>query len=168
MRPMQIEYQNETFREIISEEFTSKKFDAYAYKERLRADAKERSGVTERFRDAIAESFEHVGDMASEVISKSAFGPSETDRKKLKISLLLNAVNSLKTKGRLDSDAQVVLLWKLPKSMASYVRILLKEFYTAIKNEIMECHAAVDLSDDVVDRIIDSSNREDDTNEDQY
>ena len=34
--PMKIEYQRETFKEIIEEEFVSKKFDAFSYKEQLK------------------------------------------------------------------------------------------------------------------------------------
>ena len=35
--PMKVEYQNETFNEVITEEFVSKKFDAFMFKEKLKA-----------------------------------------------------------------------------------------------------------------------------------
>lgn len=38
--------------------------------------------------------------------------------------------------------------------MSSYVRILLKEFYTAIKNEIIECYNDTDIDETVVDQIL--------------
>ena len=41
--PMKIEYQRETFKEIIEEEFVSTKFDAIAYKEKLKSQARESS-----------------------------------------------------------------------------------------------------------------------------
>jgi hypothetical protein len=43
--PMKIEYQRETFKEVIEEEFVSKKFDSFAYKEQLKGSARESSGV---------------------------------------------------------------------------------------------------------------------------
>ena len=60
----------------------------------------------------------------------------------------------MRNKKKLDSDLPTILLWKLPKSMSSYVRILLKEFYSEIKLEIMECHSLTNLSDDIVDKIL--------------
>ena len=166
--PMKIEYQNETFREIISEEFVSKKFDSFTFREQLRDSAKASQGVNEQFRDFVKDAFSHIGDLADEVLKKSPFSPHSVDYKKLKISLMLNAINSLKLKKKLDSDLPTVLLWKLPKSMSSYVRILLKEFYSAIKNEIMECHRATDIDDSVVDRILQNATEDRETYEDQY
>ena len=81
---------------------------------------------------------------------------------------MLNAINSLKVKKKLDSDLPTILLWKLPKSMSSYVRILLKEFYSEIKLEIMECHNITDISDDIVDRILQNSTEDRDNYEEQY
>ena len=48
--PMKIEYQRETFKEVIEEEFVSKKFDSFAYKEQLKGNARENSGVTRQFK----------------------------------------------------------------------------------------------------------------------
>ena len=84
------------------------------------------------------------------------------------MSLMLNAINSLKVKKKLDSDLPTILLWKLPKSMSSYVRILLKEFYSEIKLEIMECHNITNISDDIVDRILQNSTEDRDNYEEQY
>ena len=52
--------------------------------------------------------------------------------------------------------------------MSSYVRILLKEFYSEIKLEIMECHNMTDISDDVIDRILQNSTEDCDNYEEQY
>ena len=110
LHPMKIEYQNETFREIISEEFTSKKFDAYTFKEQMRMDAKASLGVNQNFLDYVRNSFQNIGSIAEEVIKNSPFSPSSLDYKKLKISLMLNALNSLKLKNKLDSDLPTVIL----------------------------------------------------------
>ena len=110
LHPMKIEYQNETFREVISEEFTSKRFDAYNYREQMRAEVRENQGVNEQFVEYVTEAFNNIGSIADEIIKNSPFSPSSLDCKKLKISLMLNALNSLKTKKRLDSDLQTVML----------------------------------------------------------
>ena len=52
--------------------------------------------------------------------------------------------------------------------MSSYVRILLKEFYSEIKLEIMECHGLTTLSDDTIDKILQSSVEDSNNYEDQY
>ena len=163
---MKIEYQNETFREIISEEFVSKKFDSFSFTETMRADAKASQGVNESFISYVKSSFERIGSLADEVLKKSPFSPRSIDYKKLKISLLLNAINSLKIKKKLDSDIPTIILWKLPKSMSSYVRILLKEFYSEIMLEIMECYKASDIDDATVDKILQNASEDKENYED--
>lgn len=164
--PMKIEYQNETFREILDEQFTSKKFDSWTFREQLRESVRATLGVNEDFKTYITASFENIGDLADEVLKKSPFSPRSVDYKKLKISLLLNAANSLKMKKKLDSDLPTLMLWKLPKSMSGYVRILLKEFYSEIKNEIMDCYQATNIDDGVLDKMLQNTTEERDAYED--
>ena len=38
--------------------------------------------------------------------------------------------------------------------MASYVKILLKEFYTELKKEIMECYRGLSIDDTTADQIL--------------
>jgi hypothetical protein len=47
--PMKVEYQNEAYREIISEEFVSKKFDAINFKEKMKMDIKSSQDVNHWF-----------------------------------------------------------------------------------------------------------------------
>lgn len=49
MYPMKIEYQRETFQEVLSEEFTSKTFDSFAFKEKLKANLSASEGVNDTF-----------------------------------------------------------------------------------------------------------------------
>ena len=152
--PMKIEYQNEAYREVISEEFVSKKFDSYLYKEQLRSAARVSQGSTTNFKMYLQSSFKNLGSIIDKVLQNSPFAPNTEDFKRLKISLMLNALNSLKNKKRLDSELPTIILWKLPKSMGSYVRILLKEFYTELKLEIMECHKATHIEDAIIDSLL--------------
>lgn len=108
--PMKIEYQKETFQEVISEEYTSKKFDAFKFRERLTANVKSSQGVTEYFKTYLDDLLKDVGDIAEDVLKTSPFVPISADFKKLKISLLLNAINSIKTKHKLDSEIQTLIL----------------------------------------------------------
>lgn len=152
--PMKVEYQNEAFREVIAEEFVSKKFDAFIYKEKLKAEAAASQGTSEKFATYIQSSFTNIDSILNKVLKNSLFVTNSSIHRKLKISLLLNALNSLKIKKRLDSELPTVIVWKLPKSMSGYVRVLLKEFYTEIKLEILACHQAVSLDDSMLEKLL--------------
>lgn len=152
--PMKVEYQNENFREIIAEEFVSKKFDSFMYKEKLKADALLAQGTSEKFLEYIKSSFSNIEDLLNKVLKNSLFVTNTTIYRKLKISLILNTLNSLKTKKRLDSELPTIIVWKLPKSMSGYIRVLLKEFYTEIKLEILDCHKAVNIDESVLEKLL--------------
>lgn len=81
---------------------------------------------------------------------------------------MLNAIQSIKQKKKFDMDPASVILWKLPKSMSSYVKILLNEFYTEIKKEIMDCYKAADIDEQTLDNIIASGFEREDNHEDEY
>ena len=152
--PMKVEYQNEAFREIIAEEFVSKKFDSFLYTEKLKSEAAATQGTSEKFMTYIQSSFKSIDSILDKVLRNSLFVTNSSIYRKLKISLLLNALNSLKVKKRLDSELPTVIVWKLPKSMSGYLRVLLKEFYTEIKLEILSCHQAVSLDDATLEKLL--------------
>ena len=165
--PMKIEYQREAYREIISEEFVSKKFDAFMYKEHLKTEAKEAQGVSINFWNYVKDSFEHISDVIDRVLKKSPFKYDSVEYHRLKVSIMLNSINILKNKKKLDANQQTIILWKLPKSMNNYVRILLKEFFTEIKLEIMDSYKAADIDESVVEKLLQDTG-ESNTYEDQY
>lgn len=152
--PMKVEYQNEAFREVIAEEFVSKKFDAFMYKEKLKSEASVAQGTSEKFLTYIQSSFKSINSLLDKVLKNSLFVTNSSIYRKLKISLLLNALNSLKVKKRLDSELPTIIVWKLPKSMSGYIRVLLKEFYTEIKLEILTCHREVSLDDATLEKLL--------------
>ena len=164
--PMKVEYQNENFREIINEEFVSKKFDTFMFKEKLKSEALESQGATEKLKVYLNSSFKNIDVLIDKVLKRSLFGKTPDMYKKLKISILLNTLNSLKVKKKLDSELPTVILWKLPKSMSGYVRVLLKEFYTEIKLEIMDCSRMVQLDDSILENLLRSEDA--DSYEEQY
>lgn len=152
--PMKVEYQNEAYKEVITEEFVSKKFDAFAMQEKLRNNALDSQGVNEQFKSYVRDTFKNIDLLVTKVVSKSPFAKNSAEYKNLKISILLNAINSINVKNKLNSELPTIILWKLPKSMSNYVRVLVKEFYTEIKNEIMECHQLSTLDDNLVDKLL--------------
>lgn len=152
--PMKVEYQNEAFKEVITEEFVSKKFDSFMYKEKLKSEANLAQGTPDKFRTLVKSSLESIDTLMDKVLKDSLFVTNPIIYRKLKISLLLNALNSLKVKKRLDSEIPTIIVWKLPKSMGGYIRVLLKEFYTELKLEILDCHSAVSIDDDMLEKLL--------------
>jgi hypothetical protein len=155
--PMKIEYQRETFKEVVEEEFVSKKFDAFAYKEQLKNDARNTCGVSRQFINYVNEALSHSNILLDNLLQRSPFNSSTPEYKNLKISVLLNSIYILKTRKKLDiTNQQSVILWHLPKNMTSYVKILLREFFTTLKLEIMDCYKEADLDNAVLENILNS------------
>ena len=78
-----------------------------------------------------------LGHSLEDILQKSPFNDSTPEYKNLKISILLTSVYILKNKKKLNvAGVQSVILWHLPKSMSNYTKILLKEFFTAIKQDV--------------------------------
>ena len=165
--PMKIEYQRESFREVIEEEFVSKKFDAFAYKERLKNEARDVHGVTTQFKEHVRDVIIANGQLLDNILQKSPFNSSTPEYQNLKLSILLTSIQILKTKKKLDAVPQSVILWHLPKSMSSYTKVLLKEFFTALKLEIIDCYKMADISEQDLEHILYSA-QEANYNEEQY
>lgn len=152
--PMKLEYQQEAYREIIDEEFVSKKFDAFAMRERMEAEAVDAQEVAHQFEFLLNNSFINSYKILDEVMQTLPFGPNTLEYKYIKISVLLNCVNSLKNKKELNSNLSAVAVWKLPKSLSSYITVIIKEFYNALKREILDCYDNAKVSDDLVDKLL--------------
>lgn len=166
--PMKIEYQRESFKEVIEEEFVSKKFDAFAYEAQLKSEARDSSEVSAQLRLYLHEALSHKSKILSGLLEKSPFSPSTAEYKNLKMSILLNSINILNTKKKLVvTDQQSIILWHLPKNMTNYVKLLVKEFFMAIKLEIMECCKDACPSDETLDAIL-QTNWKENCFEEQY
>jgi hypothetical protein len=166
--PMKIEYQRETFKETIEEEFVSKKFDAFTYKEQLKNETRTSFEVSSQLKIFLRESLSTKNRLLDELLKKSPFGRSTAEYKNLKISILLNSINILQTKKKLVvTDQQSIILWHLPKNMVSYVKVLVKEFFMAIKLEIMDCYKEAHIADDTLEAIL-HANWEENYVEEQY
>lgn len=152
--PMKIEYQRESYREIIEEEFVSKKFDAFTYQEQLKNDVKADHKVSLDFYKYLKDVFSRTGLLLDRILEKSPFKRNSQEYTNLKISLLLSSLHILKTKQKLILDNSGVVLWHLPKSMTGYIKVLLKEFFMEIKREIMDCYKVADMDDSTLECIL--------------
>lgn len=152
--PMKIEYQRESFKEIIEEEFVSKKFDAFAYKEQLKNKARDNANVSQQFREHLQDALSQNSKLLDKVLAKSPFNSSTPEYHNLKISVLLTSIQILKNKKKLNVVPQSVVLWHLPKSMTNYTKVVLKEFFMELKLEIMDCYKSANLSDDDIESIL--------------
>lgn len=168
--PMKIEYQMENFREVIEEEFVSTKFDALMYKEQLKNQAKNSAEITRVFKDYVEQSLSRSDIILDEVLRKSPFNHSMPEYKNLKISILLTGIYVLKNDKKLNTSVQSAVLWHLPKSMSNYTKVLVKEFFIAIKNEIIDCHRMSDINDTDLENILTNVTEEAyyHNNEDKY
>ena len=166
--PMKIEYQRENYQEVISEEALQDKFDAYAFSEQLRSQVMASQGSLERFITNLEVTISFIGKKVDAILEHSPFIKDTTEYKYIKISMLLNCLYSLKTKHRLNTNPQTIILWKLPKSIASYIKILLKELYTSLEEDITACYeeAAPYISDSDLKKMLETGVT--DNYEDQY
>ena len=155
--PMKIEYQRESFKEVIEEEFVSKKFDAFAYREQLKNRARDHANVSTHFRDYLQETLSQNSKLLDKVLAKSPFNSTTPEYHNLKISILLTSIQLLKNKKKLSAAPQSIILWHLPKSMSNYAKVLLKEFFMELKLEIMECYKSANLSEEDVANILASA-----------
>lgn len=169
MYPMKIEYQREAYREIIDEEHASKQFDAFAFQEQMRDDAAQDQANSGVLRAYLLDTFENAGKILDTVLDKLPFHKNTQEYKRIRISVLLNCNQSLKTKGKMTIDnSQTIILWKLPKSMAGYIKVLIREYCAELSKEISDCYAATRMDDDTLDKIINYKEGADYEYEDQY
>lgn len=163
--PMKIEYQNESFQEVISEEFVSKKFDAFSMREKMKAETAANEGVNDLFWTYLQEALSKSYHYADIVLKKSPFAKNSLEYKHLRMTLLLNCILLLKQRKKLDITPTTIVLWKLPKSMSSYVKILLNELFMELKKEIMECYKEVEIDDATLEKLITIGSQENNQHE---
>lgn len=152
--PMKIEYQQEAYKEVITEEFVSKKFDAFSLKESLKANVQQSQGQILIQKSEAISLLKNCGFILDKVLERLPFNKNSLDYKKIRISILLNCINSLKIKNKLGFNASTVILWKLPKSMSEYVKVLIKEFYTELELELLDQFKNNTLDNQMLEKIL--------------
>lgn len=151
--PMKIEYQNEVFAEVLSEEAMCKKFDTFTYKSKLKNGIlSSQAGPT--FRREVQNVFATCIKIVEDVLQNCPFRKESADYKHLKISILINIYNNIKSRKRLDFEPNSIVVWRLPKSMQGYVKVLVKEFCIKLKKEITECGDSNQFNDAVLESLL--------------
>lgn len=152
--PMKLEYQNESYKEIIDEEFISTKFDSFALQEKLKSEARESQNTVSEFKYMVIDSFQNFDAVVERVLTKLPFNKDSLEYKRIKISILLNCLNSLRLKNKLTADLQGTVVWKLPKSMTSYINVLVRELFSEIKQELLNCYDSAMPDNQTLEKIL--------------
>lgn len=167
--PMRIEYQREAYREILDEEFTSKKFDAALFKEQMSDYIANDQSNTRMLHTYLTESLKGCTTLLDEVLDKTPFHKDSSEYRRMRISVLLNCIQNLKTKGRMVPDNNgTIILWRLPKSMAGYIKILIKEFCNELSKDIKDSYNEAALDQATIDKILTYKEGSDYDYEDSY
>lgn len=132
MYPMKLCYQQEAYREIIDEEFVTKKFDAFALENKMKNEVRNGSEVNSNFKFLIDSTIQSIPKILTNVMNKLPFADDSLEYKHIKMSVLMTCLNSLKKTNRLGNEI-IVSVWKLPKSLSSYISVITKEFYAELK-----------------------------------
>lgn len=154
LNPMRIEYQQEAYKEIIDEEFISKKFVAFTLKETLKLNALQTQSCTHEFKTVMSSTFKNIETILDETLSKLPFSYDSIEYKHIRMSILRSCLSSLKLKNKLNLAPQTSVLWKLPKSMSEYLTVLIKEFYAKLKVIIMEEYKDSVIDDSTLEKIL--------------
>lgn len=152
--PMKIEYLKEEYDVGRNEKEIDKKFDTFVYKQQLKDNLWYEQGGETQFNDWVKEIIEQFSGAVDHVLERMPFAKNSVDYKRLKISILMNAIANMKAKKGIGAEPITVLLWKLPKSMGNYIKLFLKELSSDLKKSIMESYAESRLDDSLLDLML--------------
>lgn len=96
------------------------------------------------------------------VMNRTPIHPSTLDYKYLKISLMLTSLDCLRTKNALVDSNQQMILWNLPKSTTSYLKVLFKEFISELRKELISCYESVAADDATLEAMLRATSEEGD------
>lgn len=108
--PMKIEYQRQSYQTVIAEEWVSKKFDAFQFKEQLKEDAKQSHSVSKQFWVYAKDTLQNSSRILDGVLEKSPFTKGSLDYKHLKMTILMNCYYSLKNKKKFDLNPTTITM----------------------------------------------------------
>jgi len=148
--PMKIEYLRNEQNLDYTEQETSKNFDEFMYRQRLKDEVWQSNGCSEAFQVEVRDFFNSFSYTMDEVLKKSPFPPNSPDYKKIKISVLLNALANLKHGKGISMEPVTVMLWKLPKSTGGYIKLFLKELGTEMMQTVMSYHDDLEIDDEIL------------------
>jgi hypothetical protein len=107
---MRIEYQNQNYKEIIDEQFITKKFDTFAFKNSLKSFARSCQLSDQLFPSYVQDTIKHLDNILESVLCKMPFNNTSPEYQHIKISILLCCLNSLKEHRKLMVDNRQIML----------------------------------------------------------
>lgn len=99
--PMKIEYQNETYREILDNELVDKKFDLFAFQQKMQNEARNAQDNKAMFIDYLQDGLGDVWKLLDATLEKCPFKKGSIEYNRLQITIMLNCLRGLKDKGAL-------------------------------------------------------------------
>lgn len=160
LHAMKIDYQNETYKQIVSSDTTKRKFDAWMCQNELRRQVRDSQAITSKYWFYLKDSLETAPAIIDRVLKNSSLGIDCDNAKNVKISLLISLISLIDTTNKLDANKAVIKLWHLPKTVEAYVKKLLIMVCDEIRNEVIECNRLTELDDITTDTIISNIVRE--------
>lgn len=158
--PMKVEYQQKTFAKDMYLETLSGKFDQFVFKERIKEALQSSSGADYEFKKSVYDLFNDIDFLVNKTLEECPFHNGTLDYKYLKISLLLNCLNNLKHGKAIDFEQQTTFVWKLPKSTAAYIKVMIKQFAATVKQELMASYDRSRIDDDILEYMLTNPNGE--------
>lgn len=149
-----VEYQDQSFRQVLSEEMNDNNFDPFQFKQQLLSDA--RAQNYSKTITTITESIKQCDYLIDELLKTTPFRKDSSDWRNIKISILLNTRNILEKRNKLVPLQQgvSVTLWHLPKSLSEYVRVLINEFFIKLKKLILDCFEMDRVDESILTKMI--------------
>lgn len=176
--PLKVMYNNEDFREINGDEYTTKKDSLIDYKDVMVSHVQSQSNQDKE--NAIIETFNNISKHIDEVIATTPYRKNKVMCKRLKLSCQLtlikgftlsdNDIEKLEERQLRQTDNQETVLrifnkektnsatlWRLEPSMSSYVLILTNKVRKKIIEDIREVRDYYEINDDTMDVILSSA-----------
>lgn len=152
--PMKVDYLRDEKNIDNKSQKMIQEFDDIRHRQQLRDEAWIKQGSYEIFRIQLREFIKDFNITVDKVLRRAPFPAGSLDYKKLKISILLNVLYNLNHGKGIGAEPITVIVWKLPKSTANYVKLFLKELGTTMLQSIVEYHDALELDDNILSYMI--------------
>lgn len=152
--PMKVEYQNQNFREVTKADVDE---PAYYYGDTMLQNAKDSQCVGDNFKTYLYSSLSlrSIDQMITKILRNCHFSEESKEYKTLKYSILLTAIKSLREKNKLVlSKVTDIVVWSQNKDLSNLVEIYTKKLYNDLKDEISDCYASTEVSDETAQMIL--------------
>lgn len=152
--PMKVQYQNQHYSVVVDPASMNGAFDPESFRDRLKESAQTDQSFAELNKQCLLQSLASFDRSVEKVLDRSPFRTGSVQRYRVKASILLNFAKSLKASNALVKDITSVTLWRLPKSMAGYVKLLYTQAIVDFKTDLVQCFAINAVDDAILQSMI--------------